>query len=98
MEHGTLTQKYCQKKIDDAANMWNKTKDPQYKDLWYKLIEEFVNGTNNFKRRTVSIDSVVEADDGTFVFIGRSRLHGSVSDSKNKTNGLRKQHKHSHDE
>ena len=67
MEHGTLTQKYCQKKIDDAANMWNKTKDPQYKDLWYKLIEEFVNGTNNFKRRTVSIDSVVEADDGTFV-------------------------------
>jgi len=71
MEHGTLTQKYYQKKID---------------------------GINNFKRRTLSINSVVKADDGTFVFIGRSRLHGSVSDSKNKTNGLRRQHKHSHDE
>ena len=27
------------KKIDDAANMWNKTKDPKYKNLWYKLIK-----------------------------------------------------------
>ncbi len=26
-----------QKKIDEIANMWNKTKDPKYKDLWYKL-------------------------------------------------------------
>ena len=90
MEHGTLTQKYCQKKIDDAANMWNKTKDPQYKDLWYELIEEFVNGANNFKRRTVSINSVVKADDGTCVFIGTSRLHGSVRDTKTKTNKLRR--------
>ena len=36
MEHGTLTQK----KIDEVAIMWNKTKDPYYKDLWYKLIKE----------------------------------------------------------
>ena len=34
------------KKIDDAANMWNKTKDPKYKDLWYKLIKEFVDVQN----------------------------------------------------
>jgi hypothetical protein len=40
------------KKIDEAANNYNKTKDPQYKDLWYKLIREWNNGTNNFKRRT----------------------------------------------
>ncbi len=85
-------------KIDDAANMWNKTKDPYYKDLWYKLIKEFVNGTNNSKRRVISINSVVKADDGTCVFIGTSRLHGSVRDTKTKTNRLRRQHKRSHDE
>jgi len=34
------------KKIDDAANMWNKTKDPKYKNLWYKLIKEFVDVQN----------------------------------------------------
>jgi len=39
-----------QKKIDDAAIMWNKTKDPQYKDLWYKLIKEYANGPHNIKR------------------------------------------------
>ena len=78
-----------QKKIDDAANMYNKTKDPYYKDLWYKLIKEHVNGTNNFKRRTVSINSVVKANDGTYVFVGRSELHGPVRDTKIKTNRLR---------
>jgi len=33
-----------QKKIDSLANLWNKTKDPKYKDLWYKLVKEFANG------------------------------------------------------
>ena len=51
MEHGTLMQK----KIDDAAIMWNKTKDPQYKDLWYKLIKEFANGPHNIERWNVSV-------------------------------------------
>ena len=78
-----------QKKIDDAAIMYNKTKDPKYKTLWYKLIKEHVNGTNNFKRRTVSINSVVKADDGTYIFIGTSKLHGPVRDTKIKTNRLR---------
>tara|TARA_R100000900_G_C3285447_1_gene154609 strand:+ start:43 stop:228 length:186 start_codon:yes stop_codon:yes gene_type:complete len=44
------------KKIDQVANLWNKTKDPKYKDLWYKLIEE-MHGLNNPERRTVSTDS-----------------------------------------
>ena len=78
-----------QKKIDDAAIMYNKTKDPYYKDLWYKLIKEHVNGTNNFKRRTVSINSVVKANDGTCVFIGTSRLHGPMRDTKTKTDRVR---------
>ena len=32
------------KKIEDAANMWNKTRDPQYKKLWYSLIKEIADG------------------------------------------------------
>ena len=77
------------KKIDEAANNWNKTKDPQYKDLWYKLIREWNNGTNNFKRRTLSINSCHKANDGTYVFVGTSKLHGNVRDTKTKTNRLR---------
>jgi hypothetical protein len=77
------------KKIDQAANNWNKTKDPQYKDLWYKLIREWNNGTNNFKRRTLSINSCHKANDGTYVFVGTSKLHGNVRDTKTKTNRLR---------
>ena len=78
------------KKIDEAANNWNKTKDSKYKDLWYKLIKEYVNGTNYFKRRTVSINSCHKADDGTYIFIGRSELHGSVRDTKTKINRIRR--------
>ena len=78
-----------QKKIDDAAIMYNKTKDPYYKDLWYKLVKESANGPHNIKRWNVSVNSVVKADDGTCVFIGRRQLHGPVRDTKTKTNGLR---------
>jgi hypothetical protein len=60
MEHGTLTQK----KIDELAILWNKTKDPKYKDLWYKLIREFANGPNNMERRNVSTDSSDRKDNG----------------------------------
>ena len=78
-----------QKKIDEAAQMWEKTRDPKYKTLWYKLIKEHVNGTNNFKRRTVSVNSCHKANDGTYIFVGTSKLHGPVRDTKNKTNRLR---------
>ena len=84
MEHGPTL-----KKIDKAANMWNKTKDPQYKDLWYKLIKEFANGSHNIKRWNVSINSIVKANDGTCIFIGTRKLHGPVRDTKKKTNRLR---------
>ena len=70
MEQGPIL-----KRIDDAANQWNKTKDPQYKDLWYKLIKEYANGPHNIKRWDVSVSSVNKADDGTYVIIGkRNRL------------------------
>ena len=32
------------KKIDKLANLWEKTKDPKYKDLWYKLVKQFGDG------------------------------------------------------
>ena len=93
-----MAQELTLKKIDEAANMWEQTKDPQYKDLWYKLIKEFADGSDYFKRRTVSINSVVKANDGTCVFIGTSRLHGTVRDTKTKTNRLRRHVKPAHHE
>ena len=58
-------------KIDEAANMWEKTKDPKYKDLWYKLVKEFANGSYYPKRWNVSVSSVNKGDDGTYVIIGK---------------------------
>ena len=78
-----------QKEIDEAANNYNKTKDVKYKNLWYKLVKEFADGADYFKRRTISINSCHKANDGTYVFIGRRQLHGPVRYTKTKTNRLR---------
>ena len=86
------------KHLDEIANKYHETKDPYYKDLWYKLIKEFANGANNFKRRTVSINSCVKNDDGTYTFIGTSRLYGIVRDTKAKVKRLRKHIKPTHHE
>ena len=51
-------------KIDEVAIRWNKTKDPKDKDLWYKLIKEYVNGPHNIKRWTLSTDTSNETDNG----------------------------------
>ncbi len=56
------------------------------------------NGTNNSKRRVVSINSVVKADDGTYIFIGTSKLHGSMRDTKTKINRIRRHTKPTHHE
>ena len=42
-----------QKRLDKLANLWNKTKDPKYKKLWYEEVKEWANGSYNFKRRIV---------------------------------------------
>ena len=60
-----------QSKIDEAAIMWNKTKDPKYKKLWYKLIRKWCDGSNNIERWNVSVSSINKADDGTYVIIGK---------------------------
>ena len=51
------------------------------------------NGSNNTKRRILSISSCHKADDGTYVFVGKSKLYGPVRDTKNKTNNVRRQFK-----
>ena len=53
-----------QERMDEVANLWHKTKDPKYKELWYKLIKEFANGTNNIKRRDISSDTGDEKTPG----------------------------------
>ena len=50
------------KKINEAANNWNKTKDPKYKNLWYKLVKEY--GPNNLERRTISTDPSDKRNNG----------------------------------
>ena len=59
------------KEIDRAAVMWERTRDPKYKELWYKLVKEWANGLNNSKRRIVSISSVNKTDDGTYIISGK---------------------------
>ena len=56
-----MALKRMTKKIDQLANLWNKTRDPKYKDLWYKLIEE-MHGLNNPERRTISSDTRDQED------------------------------------
>jgi hypothetical protein len=61
------------KDLDSLANLWNKTKDPKYKELWYKTIKE-TYGPNTIKRRIVSVSSCHKRDDGTYLIIGRREL------------------------
>ncbi len=53
-----------QNKIDKAANDYNRTKDSQYKNLWYKLVKEFANGPHNIKRWTIPVDTSDKTDPG----------------------------------
>ena len=45
------------KKIDELADLWNKTKNPKYKDEWYNYIKEWADGVNNLDRWDVSSGS-----------------------------------------
>jgi hypothetical protein len=63
-----------------------------------KITNEKNNGLNNTKRRIVSIDSIIKANDGTYIFVGTSKLHGIVRDNSSKTNRIRRQSKHTSNE
>ena len=86
--------------LDEIANKYNKTKDIKYKNLWYKLVKEFANGADYFKRRTVSINSCVKSNDGTYTFIGTfsDRLHGHMRTTSSDVDGIRRFHKLTHHE
>ena len=45
-----------QKLIDEAADNWNKTKDPKYKKLWYKLVKEYGTFIDHTTGRNVQPD------------------------------------------
>ncbi len=61
------------KDLDELANLWNKTKEPKYKELWYKTVKE-TYGPNTIKRRIVSVSSCHKGDDSGYIIIGRSKL------------------------
>ncbi len=75
--------------LDKIANEYNKTKDPELKKLWHEKVKEWANGVNNIERRIVSVSSCHKRDDGTYLIIGRSRLHGDMRDTKTKTKRIR---------
>jgi hypothetical protein len=76
--------------LDKIANEYNRNKDKYIHDLWFEKVKEWANGTNNTERRIVSVSSCHKRDDGTYLIIGRSRLHESMRDTKIKTNKLRR--------
>jgi hypothetical protein len=74
--------------LDKLANEYNKNKDKYVCDLWFKKVKEWADGVNNTERRIVSVSAINKRDDGTYLVIGKSKLHGSVRDTKNKLNKL----------
>ena len=79
-----------QNRIDKAANDYNRTKDKKYKNLWYKLIREYVNGSYHFERRVIPINSSVKTDDGRYQVIRQPKLLRLVRRAKVKAIGLRR--------
>ena len=75
--------------LDEIAIKYNKNKDKYTYDLWFEKVKEWAHGVNNTKRRTVSVSSCHKRDDGSYLVIGRSRLHGDMRDTKTKTKRIR---------
>ena len=59
--------------LDDLAKEYNRTKDPQLKNLWFEKVKEWANGPHYIKRRIVSVSSCHKQDDGTYLVIGKRR-------------------------
>ena len=75
--------------LDKLANEYNKNKDKYVYDLWFEKVKEWAHGVNNTKRRIISVSSCHKRDDGSYLVIGRRKLHGSVRDTKTKTKRIR---------
>ena len=63
-----------QKQIDEAAILWNKTKDPYYKDLWYNLIKEWSYGKNINNINFVVRWNVNKRETGFYLTNGSTRM------------------------
>ena len=85
MEQGQALQE----KIDKAANDWNRTKDPKYKDLWYKLIKEYVDGPYNIQRWDVQSRASNKTDDGRYDVIRPAKFFRPLRHHKIKINNVR---------
>ena len=53
------------------------------------IVMDPMDRTNNTKRRIVSINACHKNEDGTYTFIGTSRWHGTVRNTKTKVNRIR---------
>ena len=84
MEQGQTLQE----KIDKAANDWNRTKDPKYKDLWYKLIKEYIGGSYNIQRRTIQSYTGDKTNAGRHDVIQPAKFFRSMRCVKTKTNNV----------
>ena len=62
-----------QKRLNELAVLYNKTKNERYKKLWYKLIRE-AYGSDNTKRWTVSINTSYKRNIRGDSFNRKSRL------------------------
>jgi hypothetical protein len=78
-----------QEKIDKAANDWNRTKDPKYKDLWYKLIKEYIGGSYNIQRRTIQSHTSDKADVERHDVIRPAKFFRPLRHHKIKINNIR---------
>ena len=87
--YGGLEIMNLTKELDIIANLYHETKNKKYKDLWYEKVKEMSNGIDNTKRRVVSVSAVNKADDGTYVFIGKSKLLWPMRNNKSKANNIR---------
>lgn len=57
-----------QRRIDEAAKNWHRTKDPKYKDLWYKLVKEYGTFLSNIRGSNVSFDKHGDTDNNYRLF------------------------------
>ena len=58
-----MSHKKISDNLDAIANEYHKTKDPYYKDLWYKKIKEVISGINHTSGWDLQSDTSYERND-----------------------------------
>ena len=60
--NGDIKRMITQRKIDEVAILWSKTKNPKYKQQWYQLVRSLY-GSDNTKRWNVHSNSSDKTND-----------------------------------